>query len=120
MRIWVHIFRAPKRVIVIGKRRQTIKLRRQLIRVKFALAQETVETKEMLDIYRRYTVKQASVEEMKFANQQFLDVLKGLGIGVVAVLPFAPITLPIIIKAGKWVGVDVLPSSFNNSDKKSQ
>ena len=120
MRIWVHIFRAPKRVIVIGKKRQAIKLRRQLIRVKFALAQETVETKEMLDIYRRYTLKQASVEEMKHANKQFINVLKGLGIGVVAVLPFAPITLPIIIKAAKWVGVDVLPSSFNSSDKKSR
>ncbi len=117
MRVWIYIFRAPRRVISISRRRQTARLKRQLIRVKFALAQEKDETKEMLAIYRRYTKKQASPEEMKLANQQFFDVLKGLGVGVFAVLPFAPITIPIVIKVGKWVGVDILPSSFNEENK---
>ncbi|GLX78820.1 hypothetical protein tinsulaeT_21600 [Thalassotalea insulae] len=114
MRIWIHVFKAPRRVISIGRRRQTIKVKRQLVRVKIALSQEKAETKEMLSIYRRYTLRQATPEEMKLANQQFLDVLKGLGIGVVAVLPFAPITIPLAIKLGKWVGVEILPSSFND------
>ncbi len=118
MRIWIHIFKAPRRVISLSRKRQTIKLKRQLLRVKIALAQEKDETKEMLSIYRRYTIRQASPEEMKAANQQFLDVLKGLGIGVFAVLPFAPITIPIVIKVGKWVGVDILPSSFNEKQPK--
>ncbi|MCO4798878.1 MAG: hypothetical protein KC484_06665 [Colwelliaceae bacterium] len=118
MRIWIYIFKAPRRVISISRRRQTTKLKRQLIRVKIALAQEKDETKEMLGIYRRYTIRQASPEEMKQANQQFVDVLKGLGIGVFAVLPFAPITIPIVIKLGKWVGVDILPSSFNEDNNK--
>ena len=77
MRIWIHIFKAPIRVVSITRKRQTVKLRRQLVRVKIALAQEKDETKEMLSIYRRYTIRQASPEEMKLANQQFLDVLKG-------------------------------------------
>lgn len=118
MKTWIYIFKAPRRVININRKRQTIKLKRQLIRVKIALAQEKVETKEMLGIYRRYTIKQATPEEMKQANKQFVDVLKGLGIGVFAVLPFAPITIPIVIKIGKWVGVDILPSSFNESSTK--
>lgn len=118
MRIWIHIFKAPIRVVSITRKRQTVKLRRQLVRVKIALAQEKDETKEMLSIYRRYTIRQASPEEMKLANQQFLDVLKGVGIGVFAVLPFSPITIPIVIKLGKWVGVDILPSSFNEERKK--
>ncbi|MEW6989917.1 hypothetical protein AADZ91_04420 [Colwelliaceae bacterium 6441] len=118
MKIWIYIFKAPRRVIHISRKRQTTKLKRQLIRVKIALAQEKDETKEMLGIYRRYTVRQASPEEMKQANAQFLDVLKGLGIGVFAVLPFAPITIPIVIKIGKWVGVDILPSSFNEEKAK--
>lgn len=118
MKVWVHFVKAPVRVVRISKKRQTTKLRRQLVRVKFALAQEKDETKEMLGIYRRFTIRQASPEEMKFANQQFLDVLKGLGIGVFAVLPFSPITIPVVIKIGKWVGVDILPSSF--SDSKNQ
>lgn len=117
MKVWIHFFKAPRRVIIISRRRQTTKLKRQLIRVKIALSQEKAETKEMLSTYKRYTKRQATPEEMKLANQQFFDVLKGLGIGVVAVLPFAPITLPIVIKVGKWVGVDILPSSFRDDDK---
>ena len=102
--------------MVISKRRQVYLLKRQLLMVKRALAQEKQETKEMLSIYKRFTLKKATPEEMKKANQQFLDVLKGLGLGVFAVLPFAPITIPIAIKLGKRVGVDILPSSFNEQD----
>jgi hypothetical protein len=123
MKIWIYILKAPKRVLNISRKRQITKLKRQLIRVKIALAQEKLETKEMLGIYRRYTIKKATPEEMKQANyattnKQFVDVLKGLGIGVFAVLPFAPITIPIVIKLGKWVGVDILPSSFNEINTK--
>lgn len=119
MKIWNSIFKSPKRVIILTRKRQLTKLKRQLIRVKIALAQEKVETKEMLGIYRRYTIKKATPEEMKQANKQFVDVLKGLGIGVFAILPFAPITIPIVIKLGKWVGVDILPSSFNEDSAKN-
>jgi len=119
MKIWIYILKAPRRVLSISRKRQTTKLKRQLIRIKIALEQEKHETKEMLNIYRRYTIRQASPEEMKLANQQFLDVLKGLGIGVFAVLPFSPITIPIVIKLGKWLGVDILPSSFNTEKNKS-
>jgi len=118
MKIWINILKAPRRVLRISRKRQMTKLRRQLLRVKIALSQEKKETKEMLGIYRRYTKRQATPEEMKLANQQFMDVLKGLGIGVFAVLPFSPITIPLVIKLGKWVGVDILPSSFNEENKK--
>ncbi|WP_206486252.1 hypothetical protein [Thalassotalea sp. G2M2-11] len=120
MKIWIYVFKAPRRVLSISRRRRTIKVKRQLIRVKIALSQEKAETKEMLSIYRRYTIRQATPEEMKLANQQFFDVLKGLGIGVFAVLPFAPLTIPLAIKLGKWVGVDILPSSFNEAGRHTQ
>ncbi len=67
----------------------------------------------MLSIYRRYTQGHTSKEELKRANEQFVDILKGLGLGVFAVLPFAPLTIPLVVKLGSLVGVDVLPSSFN-------
>ncbi len=117
MKIWFLFIKAPKRVLSISRRRQTAKLKQQLLRVKTALSQEKQETKEMLSTYRRYTKGKTSPEEMKIANQQFLDVLKGLGLGVFAVLPFSPITIPIVIKVGKWVGVDILPSSFRDERK---
>ena len=113
MKVWVHFVRAPIRVIVIRKKRSFIKLKKQMTELKRALSQEKIETKEMLSIYKKYTKRQANQDEMALANKQFMDILKGLGLGVFAVLPFAPITIPILIKLGKVVGVDILPSSFN-------
>ncbi len=116
MKIWVHFIKAPIRVTVIGKRRTFIKLKRQMVSLKIALSQEKVETKEMLSIYKKYSKRQASPDEMTLANKQFMDILKGLGLGVFAVLPFSPITIPVLIKLGKMVGVDILPSSFNKDN----
>lgn len=89
-----------------------------MLQVKYALAQEKQETIEMLAIYKRYTQGDASPAELKTANKQLLDLLKGLGLGVFAILPFAPITIPLIVKLGRLVGVDVLPSSFNSQSHK--
>ena len=119
MKLYRHFHRAPIRVSRISKQRLKLRLKRDLLILKVALAQEKQETKEMLAIYRRYTLRQASKQELSEANQQFGDILKGLGLGVVAVLPFAPITLPLVVKLAKVVGVDILPSSFNILCEKS-
>lgn len=113
MKLYKVIHRAPIRVVKIGKRRQHLRFKRAMVALKIALAQEKHETKEMLSIYRRYTHGDVTKEELAKANSQFVDILKGLGLGVFAVLPFAPITIPLVVKLGRWVGVDVLPSSFN-------
>lgn len=107
----------PIYTIRVIKRHQKGALRRSLLKVKVALSQEKAETKEMLHIYHLYIRGRASSQDMKTANSQFFDILKGLGIGVFAVLPFAPITIPIFVKLGKVVGVDILPSAFNNQGK---
>lgn len=109
------ILKAPVRTIKIKRKRSSISLKRQMLLLKAALNQEKDETREMLIIYRQYTKGQASKEQLAKANEQFLDVLKGIGLGVFAVLPFAPITIPVVIKVGQWVGVDILPSSFSDS-----
>ena len=113
MRLYKVIHRAPWRVVKISKKRQQLRFRRAMVALKIALEQEKQETIEMLTIYKRYTQGQTSKEELKRANEQFVDILKGLGLGVFAVLPFAPITIPLVVKLGHLVGVDVLPSSFN-------
>lgn len=89
-----------------------------MLYIKKSLEQEKHETKEMLVTYKRYTQKKATKEEMKEANKQFVDIVKGLGLGMFAILPFAPITIPLILKLGKRVGVDILPSSFANIKNK--
>ena len=120
MKIYAHVHKAPIRVFRISKRRFWLRLKRDLLMLKEALALEKQETKEMLVTYKRYTKKQANREELKEANKQFGDLLKGLGLGMFAVLPFAPLTIPLIVKLGKIVGVDVLPSSFNNMGDRRQ
>ncbi len=117
MKIWLLIYKAPIRVVRIKRKRAGLRLKQQMLMVKSALSQEKAETKEMLLIYRKYTQRQASKEELKIANEQFVDIVKGLGIGIFAVLPFAPITIPIVIKLGKLVGVNILPSSFYQEEK---
>ena len=115
MRLYKVIHRAPIRVAKITTKRQQLRFKRAMVALKIALAQEKQETKEMLTIYRRYTQGEVSKEDLQKANAQFVDILKGLGLGVFAVLPFAPVTIPLVVKLGQWVGVDVLPSSFNIS-----
>ena len=57
---------------------------------------------------------QASPEDIKLANKQFRDLLKSMGLGVIIVLPFSPITLPLVVKLGRKLGVEVLPDSFKD------
>ncbi|WP_281213043.1 LETM1 domain-containing protein [Shewanella insulae] len=121
MKIYRKLYKAPFRVLRISRRRFGLRLKRDMLVLKDALAQEKQETKDMLVAYGRYTRNQASKEELRLANQQLADLIKGLGLGVFAVLPFAPITIPVVVKLGKLVGVEVLPSSFNNlSERKAQ
>lgn len=120
MKIWRLFIKSPVRVIVISRRRSTVKFKRAMIKLKIALATEKKETKEMLIIYKNYTQGKSSKAEMKVANQQFLEVIKGLGLGVFAILPFAPITIPLAIKLSKRVGVDLLPSAFSSEVKTPQ
>ena len=127
MKIIPYIHKAPLRVLRIKKLSYKLRFKRTMLKLKIALAQEQRETKEMLIIYRKYTQGKATKEEIKIANEQFIDVLRGLGLGVFALLPFAPITIPIFIKLGRIVGVEVIPSAFikhtksnnsNNSNNK--
>ncbi len=85
-----------------------------LLKIKVGLSQESKETKEMLAIYYKFTQGNSSIREMKLANEQFRDLVRALGIGIFAVLPFAPITIPFIVKLGKKFGIDILPSSFRD------
>lgn len=101
-----------KRQKSAAKRKALIPLKAGLLNVKRGLAQETRETKVMLNTYRRFTEGRASKQEMEEANKQFVDVIRGLGLGVLAVLPFSPITLPLVVRLGEKIGVNVLPSAF--------
>jgi len=112
------LHRAPIRVIRLNSRRAKIDFKRTMLKLKLALAQEKQETKEMLATYTKATRGGAGKAEMAAAHAQFFDILKGLGLGVFAILPFAPITIPVLIKLASMVGVDLLPSSFTSKKDK--
>ena len=87
--------------------------------LKKGLAVESEQTKKMFEIYVKYTRGEASKRELKEANHQFQDVLKSLGLGTLIILPFSPVTLPLVIKLGRYFGVELVPDAFqSNQDRK--
>jgi hypothetical protein len=64
----------------------------------------------MTATYQNYMRGTATREEMEHANAVLRDYLKIAGIGTLLVLPGAPITIPLAVKVGKALGVDILPS----------
>ncbi|MGJ8692244.1 MAG: hypothetical protein ACSHW0_07160 [Thalassotalea sp.] len=112
------LHKAPLRVLKINRKSSKLRFRRLMLRLRQALAQEKAETKIMLAIYRKHTFGKATKEELTIANKQFIDILKGLGLGIFAILPLAPITIPIIVKLARLVGVDLIPSAFTQPEHK--
>ena len=89
-------------------------IRRALGVLQRALAQENKETKEMMQIYLKQARGEATPEQLKQANAQFLDILKAAGLGAYALLPFSLVTLPFFVLLGRKMGIEILPSAFQN------
>ena len=116
----IRISQSIKRQNSALKSKALTPIKRGLLEVKRGLAQESRETKVMLSTYKQFTKGQASKLEMQEANKQFVDVIRGLGLGVLAVLPFSPITLPFVVKLGEKIGINVLPSAFMNDTQEDE
>tara|TARA_R110002049_G_scaffold271820_1_gene449051 strand:- start:441 stop:800 length:360 start_codon:yes stop_codon:yes gene_type:complete len=98
----------PKPVFVPEKIVEVLK------KIRRALERESHETKDMIMTYLKFSRGLATEEEMREANLQFQDFLKTIGLGVFAVLPFAPLTIPFLVTFGKRIGIDVIPDSFRD------
>jgi hypothetical protein len=85
-----------------------------LLKLKQGLSTEAEETKAMFDTYVRYTQGQASEQEMNTANEQFKDLLRGLGMGTLAAMPGSVVTLPLVFKLAKKFNIELMPSAFKN------
>ncbi|MDG1477872.1 MAG: LETM1 domain-containing protein [Vicingaceae bacterium] len=82
---------------------------------------EVTETKVASQILVKY-IKEGNVtkEEEKELRTQVYDLLKVLGIGVpFALIPGASLLLPFLIKIAQKKGVEILPTAFNESNKKA-
>jgi hypothetical protein len=87
------------------------RLKTALIALRETLLEERQETREMLEIYFRFTQGQATAEEMHHANRQFAELIRYMGLGVLLILPMAPVSIPLIVKLGRRLGIDVLPNT---------
>ena len=85
------------------------------LREKFT--EETESTRTMLKIYSDYVKGEANDEDIEKANKQLNEILKDLSFGLMAVVPFAPITIPMIAKFAKKHNIDLLPEWFKDSLK---
>ena len=86
-------------------------LKTNLLRLREVFKKESIETKNMVSTYQKYLRGESTAEEMEEANEQFRDLLRGLGLGVIVVLPFSPITIPLVVKLGQRLGIEVFPSA---------
>tara|TARA_Y100000768_G_scaffold10348_1_gene7306 strand:- start:1979 stop:2272 length:294 start_codon:yes stop_codon:yes gene_type:complete len=83
--------------------------------LKEKFTEETESSKEMLIIYSNYLKGEVSEEDLDRANHQLNEILKDLSFGLLAVIPFAPVTIPIIAKFAKKHNIDLLPEWFKDS-----
>ena len=85
--------------------------------LKEKFTEETESTRTMLKIYSDYVKNEANDEDIEKANKQLNEILKDLSFGLMAVIPFAPITIPMIAKFAKKHNIDLLPEWFKDSLK---
>ena len=81
------------------------------------LTDETESSRVMLKTYSEYLKGEVTEEELEKANKQLNEILKDLSLGLMAVIPLAPITIPMIAKFAKKHNIDLLPEWFKDSLK---
>ena len=90
----------------------TKKIQKFIIRIKDSFLEESEENKKMLDIFVKQIEGTASEDEIDYANNQLNEIFKSLGLGVLTILPFSPITIPYVIKKAQELGIDVIPKWY--------
>lgn len=93
------------------------KVKDKFAELKDKLATEGGETKQMMDIYRLALQKKATPQQIQFANNQFKDVLKMVGLGAFTALPIPGGALLIVAleKLLNKKDMSVMPSAFQGS-----
>ena len=75
---------------------------------------ENIQNKKMLDVYIKYVEGNVSEDELENANEQLKEILKSLGLGILIVLPFSPVTLPYIFSKAKELNIDLIPNWYKS------
>ena len=97
------------------------KIQIYLQKLQESFLEENEENRKMLDIYLKYAEGTASEDDINYANGQLKQNLKSLGLGILVILPFSPITVPYILKKTKEFNIDIIPNWYKalSSDEDS-
>ena len=95
----------------------TNQLKQNLLKLKDSFLEETEENKKMLDIYINYIEGNASDKDIENANKQLKQIFKSLGLGILVILPFSPISLPYVLKKAKENDIDLIPEWYKALSK---
>ena len=90
----------------------TTKIQKYLLKLKDSFLEESEENIKMLDVYIKSIEGEASEDEIDYANNQLNQIFNSLGLGVLTVLPFSPITIPFVIKKAQELGIDIIPNWY--------
>ncbi|MAS03033.1 MAG: hypothetical protein VW955_04000 [Gammaproteobacteria bacterium] len=93
------------------------RIKRIIAFLKEKFTDETESSRQMLITYSDYLKGEADEESLERANQQLNEILKDLSFGLLAIIPFAPITIPMVAKFAKKHNIDLLPEWFKDSLK---
>ena len=85
------------------------KIEQFLVKLKELFLAENAENQKMLDTYIKFAEGRATEDELARANDQLAENFKNLGLGVLVVLPFSPITIPYIFKKAQEYKIDIVP-----------
>ena len=71
----------------------------------------------MLDTYAKYIDGTASDKEIDEANYQLKQVFRSVGLGILVVLPFSPISIPYVLKKAKEYNIELIPDWYKALSK---
>ena len=95
----------------------TNQIKQNLLKLKDSFLEETEENKKMLDIYINYIEGNASDEDIENANKQLKQIFNRVGLGILVILPFSPISIPYVIKKAKEHDIDLIPEWYKALSK---
>ncbi|MDA1007573.1 MAG: hypothetical protein O2800_01025 [Planctomycetota bacterium] len=82
-------------------------------KLRVLLSAESVQTREMLEIYARASTGKASREEVGRANDQMMDLIRLAGLGTFfTVVPGSMLLLPLMVAAATRMGIRLLPDTW--------
>jgi len=90
------------------------KIEQFLVKLKELFLAENAENQKMLDTYIKFAEGRATEDELARANDQLAENFKNLGLGVLVVLPFSPITIPYIFKKAQEYKIDIVPKWYKD------